>query len=396
MSVKITRDQVIAFRLEVQNLNRRVDERSLVDAAGVCGVQNSPPGSALLALNARVSGVSREALNNAISEDRSLVQSWCMRGAPFYFPLTDLPVFTTGVLPPGENAQRHFILGVEQSLDELGMPLAEVVDRIRDTIGTVLSGRRLSVNDLGTELAEQIAPDLPTNQRTGWEQEGPYAKGQPREEGVVHFCLRVLTLQKVICFAPREGNKAPFVLLDEWLESQGPEMGPEDARAELLRRYLHAYGPSTRGDFATWLGVRSREAESWWDLLEGEMTEVDFGRRTWILTDDLKALQSPSTPTGVRLLPPRDPYIQGRDREAIIDKQFHRDVFKTVGEPGTVLVDGRIVGTWRARKQGKKLSMSLTAFDSVSAQAKKALASEANEVASLRGATSAEVGYDTY
>ncbi|GAA1551925.1 DNA glycosylase AlkZ-like family protein [Brevibacterium picturae] len=244
MSVKVTRDEVIAFRLEAQNLNRRVDGQSLVAATGVCGVQNSPPGSALLALNARVSGVTREAVNAAISDDKSLLQSWCMRGAPFYFPTIDLPIFTTGALPTTEDGRRHFVLGVEASLNRLEMSLAEVVDRTRNAIGTVLSGRTLTVNDLGTDIAEQIAHELPKSKRADWESEGPYAKGQPLGEGVVHFCLRILTLQKVICFAPREGNKAPFVLLDEWIDNDVPEMAPEDARAELLRRYLHAYGPS--------------------------------------------------------------------------------------------------------------------------------------------------------
>ncbi|MDN5635151.1 MAG: winged helix DNA-binding domain-containing protein [Brevibacterium sp.] len=395
MSVKVTRDEVIAFRLQAQNLNRRLNEQSLVAATGVCGVQNSPPGSALLALNARVQGVTSEAVNAAISDDKSLLQSWCMRGAPFYFPTSDLPIFTTGALPPTDDGRRHFVRGVEASLDELGMSLAEVVDRARDTIGSVLSDRRLTVNDLGVEIAEQIAHDLPKNKRASWEREGPYAKGQPLGEGVVHFCLRILTLQNVICFAPRDGNKAPFVLLDEWLAAEVPVMAPEDARAELLRRYLHVYGPSTRGDFASWLGVRSREGEAWWDLLDGEMTEVDFGRRTWVLSEDLDALQSPPTPTGVRLLPPRDPYIQGRDRGTIIDKQFHRDVFKTVGEPGTVLVDGRILGIWRARKKGKNLSMSVTAFDPLSAHAKKSVEAEAEKVASLRGAAAVEVDVDS-
>ena len=137
--------------------------------------------------------------------------------------------------------------------------------------------------------------------------------------------------------------------------------------------------------------MRSREGESWWNLLEDELTEVDFGRRTWVLTEDLDALQSPPTPTGVRLLPPRDPYVQGRDRETIIDKQFHSDVFKTVGEPGTVLVDGRIIGTWRARKKGKNLSVSVTAFGRLSAHTKKSVEAEAKKVASLRGAAAVEV-----
>ena len=44
-----------------------------------------------------------------------------MRGSPFYFPTADAPVFTTGVLPPTEEATRRFILGAGQSVDRLGL-----------------------------------------------------------------------------------------------------------------------------------------------------------------------------------------------------------------------------------------------------------------------------------
>ena len=43
-----------------------------------------------------------------------------MRGAPFYFPTVDAPVFTTGVLPMTEAARVHLIIGVEGALDKLG------------------------------------------------------------------------------------------------------------------------------------------------------------------------------------------------------------------------------------------------------------------------------------
>ena len=56
------------------------------DVAGRCGVQDSLPGSALLALHARVEGVTREGLDAAIGEDRSLLTTWAMRGAPFAPP----------------------------------------------------------------------------------------------------------------------------------------------------------------------------------------------------------------------------------------------------------------------------------------------------------------------
>jgi len=109
---------------------------------------------------------------------------------------------------------------------------------------------------------------LSKKQRTVWEEERPQDRGQPLGEGVVHFCIRILTLQWRVCFAPRAGNKAPFVLFGEWLGDPIPEFDPEVARAELLRRYLRCYGPSTRGDFAAWAGIYAGDTDPWWDLVE--------------------------------------------------------------------------------------------------------------------------------
>jgi hypothetical protein len=396
MAVKVSRPDVIAFRLHAQHLTERLGEQGLLDAAGLCGIQNSPPGSALLALHARVRNLSQARVDEAVAEDKSLLQSWCMRGSPFYFPTADAPVFTTGVLPPTEKAMRQFILGAGQSVDRLGLGLTEAVALTGAEIHDVLTGRRLAIDELGAELAERISRKLSRKQRDIWEQEGPHAAGQPLGEAVVHFCIRILTLQKVVCFAPRDGNKAPFVLVDEWLSDPIPDTDPQTARAELLRRYLRCYGPSTRADFAAWLGVRAGDAGLWWSLVEDEMTEVEFGRKTWILTADLDALQSAPTPKGVRLLPPRDPYTQLRDRETTIDKQHHRDVWRAVGDPGTVLVDGEIAGVWRPRKRGRKLIITLRSFGTLPARTHKPLQAEAEQVATLRGASCVDVEFDSY
>lgn len=396
MAEEVAKGNVIAFRLGAHHLAERLGEDGVLDAAGRCGVQNSPPGSALLALHARVRNLTRERVAEAVAEEKSLLQTWCMRGSPFYFPTADAPVFTTGVLPPTEKAMRHLVLGVELVLSRLDMSLIEAVELTRAQIGDVLSGRRLAVDELGAELAERIAPRLPTRQRDVWEEEGPYVVGQPLGEGVVHFCLRILTLRRVVCFAPRAGNKAPFVLVDEWLGDPIPDVDPEAARAELLRRYLRCYGPSTRGDFAAWVGIRAGDTDPWWSLVENELTQVEVGGMAWILTEDLDALRSSPMPKGVRLLPPRDPYTQMRDRETIVAKQHHREVWKTVGEPGTVLVGGAIAGTWRPRKRGRKLTLVIKSFGSLLARDRKSLQDEAEQVAPLRGASSVDVEFDTY
>ncbi|WP_328473149.1 winged helix DNA-binding domain-containing protein [Actinoplanes sp. NBC_00393] len=393
MAVKVSRVDVIAYRLHAQHLDERLGKQGLLEAAGACGIQNSPPGSALAALHARVRNLSQDRFDAAVAEDKSLLQSWCMRGSPFYVPAAEAAVFTTGVLPPTEEAMRHFILGAGPSVDELGLELTDAVALAGAEIGDVLTGRRLAIDELGAELAERIAGKLSRKQRDIWQKEGPYAAGQPLGEGVVHFCIRILTLQKVVCFAPRDGNQAPFVLVDEWLSDPIPDTDPESARAELLRRYLRCYGPSTRADFAAWLGVRPGDAGPWWSLVEDEMTEVSFGRRTWILTEDLDGLRSATMPKGVRLLPPRDPYTQLRDRGTVVDKQHHRDVWKAVGAPGVVLVDGEIAGVWRSRKSGRKLTMTVSSFGTLPARSRKPLLAEAEQLATLRGASSVDVDF---
>jgi len=393
--VRVGRGEVIAFRLHAHHLTERRPADQLRSVAGTCAVQNSPPGSALLALGARVEGVTQGRIDHLEGEAKSLLQTWCMRGSPFYFPTVDAPVFTTGVLPATETVRMHLILGVEHALHALDMSLDEAVEHTAEQIGAVLSGRQLAINELGEALAERITGTLSPAQRTTWQAIGPYGTNQPLGEAVVHFCLRILTLRGIVCLAPRSGNKAPFVLLEEWLGHPLPEVEPEHARADLLRRYLHCYGPSTRPDFAAWLGVYTGDVDPWWSLLDDELVPVDVdGRRTWALAEDLDTLQSPPEARGVRLLPPRDPYTQMRDRTTIVDKQHHREVWTTVGEPGTVLADSRIVGTWRPRKSGHKLTLTVKGFQPLSTELQNTLCEQAEHVAELRGASTLQVEFD--
>src|SRR6185503_20239057 len=153
---KVSRSDVIAFRLNAHHLIERLDENGLLDAAGRCGIQNSPPGSALLALHARVRNITQQQVREAIAEEKSLLQTWCMRGAPFYFPTADAPIFTIGVLPPTEEAMLHFIVGVEQTLGKLDISLTEAVELTGAEIHDVLSGRQLAINELGADVAKRI------------------------------------------------------------------------------------------------------------------------------------------------------------------------------------------------------------------------------------------------
>ncbi len=394
MVVAVARSQVVGFRLRAHGLDGRLDRAELAVAAGRCGIQDSPPGSALLALHARVRGVSADRVHRAIADERTLLRTWSVRGAPFLVPTADLPVFTTGVLPTTERAGRRLVLGVGEQLDRLELSLADAVALVEAETGAVLAGRRLAITELGHEVAARVGAKLSVGQRSRWQEPGPWSPGQPVGEGVVHFCLRILTLRRVVCFAPRHDNTAPFALLDEWLPQPIPALDPSAARAELLRRYLRCYGPSTRRHFAEWLGVRAGDTDPWWTPLEPELTEVETAGRAWLLTTDLAALHNASQPLGVRLLPPRDPYTQQRDRALLLDPARHREVWRTVGEPGTVLADGELVGSWRPRTTGRRLVLTMTPFAPVTARQRRAVEREAQQVAALRGAADVQVVVD--
>lgn len=387
--IEVQAGDVIAFRVRTHHLDARRPASDVAEVLGACGIQNSPPGSALLALNARVEDVTPNLIDRLVNE-KALLPTWSMRGAPYYFPTADASVFTTGVLPTTESARIHLILGVEPALKQIDLGLDQVVALISPAVRAVLHGRQLAINELGKEVAERVADELPTTTRSVWMAEGPYAENQPLGEAIVHFCLRILTLQGIVCFARRTENKAPFVLVDEWLGEPPTEV--DNARYELVRRYLRCYGPSTRKDFAAWVGVYVGDVDAWWNTIEDELSPVSIdGRRTWMLSRDVALLGQSTEPRGVRLLPPGDPYTQMRDRDVIVAKAHHREVWQTVGSPGTVLAEGRIVGTWRPRKKGTRLTLKLVTFEPLTTTQIEQLQDEAEQVAALRGASAVQI-----
>jgi hypothetical protein len=92
---------------------------------------------------------------------------------------------------------------------------------------------------------------------------------------------------------------------------------------------------------------------------------------------------------GVRLLAPGDPVLLGRDREALLeDPALRKQVWAAAGGAGIVMAGGSPVALWRARKQGKRLEVTVDAFGELPEHA---LVEQAERLAPHRGCTSVEV-----
>ena len=295
-SLELTREQILAYRRRVQSLDARLPPGgNSLRLAAWAGLQDSVPRSALHSLHARVQGVGANAW-----EDPALVQVWGPRYTAFAVPSDAHAAFTLARLPQkGRIRDRAF---------ELAARLHEHLD-----------GRQLPMDPVGDAL------------------------------GVHPNSLRyaALTGRVLIRWA---GARQPTV----WTVPP-PPMGPMEALIELVRRYLHWYGPSTVEAFVRWGGIDAPAAAAAFEGLRPSLAAVHttVGER-WILADDKPTFRQPAAPpAAARLLPSGDPFylLWGADREFLVADATHRAALWTSRVwPGAVLVGGEIVGTWRRAK----------------------------------------------
>jgi hypothetical protein len=323
-------------------------------------------------------------LENAIEERRTLAQAWSVRAAPHLFPAADLDIFTLGLLPWDETSLRHFVRGVSDHLDKAGMSAPRLLELTSELVGQALKGRALVKEDLGIEVARLMEPMLLPEQAARWHEKDLFGHFG---ETMVRYALYLSSLQGRVMFGRREGSRALLVRPDEWLRAPSYRATPEEARAELVRRYLRCYGPSSPSDLAAWAGICPDQAAAMWALVRDELTDVDLaGRAASILSSDVAAYDSPSKAEGVRLVPPHDPYLQMRDRSLLVpDVTRHASIWKATGNPGAILHEGEVIGTWRPRKKGREMGFEVELFTHPRG-IEAGIAEEAGAVAGLRNA----------
>ena len=150
----------------------------------------------------------------------------------------------------------------------------------------------------------------------------------------------------------------------------------------MVRGVLRLLGPATPKQVAGYLDAPVKETEAHWPD-DVETVVVDGAERD-IVIDDVAALADPPDTSGlVRLLGPFDLFLQSRDREVVVpDEASRKDLWRTIGRPGGVLVGHEVLGTWRPRASGKKLRIAVNAWSRLPD-----LTEQAERLATFRGVT---------
>lgn len=356
----LTWPEVWARRLSRHFLLRRASNRELVTVTGaVCGIHAQMLPAAELSLGLRVEGLTQQVVRSALWQQRSLVKTYGIRGTIHLFPSDELPLWMAALRYRDESRELA-------RLSQMGLS-APQLSAIVDAIGQALDGQRLTIAELGEEVARRAG---------AWalDETAPAFGGSyfPRWR----MALGWAATQGQLCFGPNQGTAVTFVRPDQWLGSW-QHVDPADAIAQVLRRYLRAYGPATARDFGQWFNLKVRSARSVVESLAGELQVIDVEgyRCLQLAADDAQAAVA-SAADSVRLLPHFDCYLRGSHPRERLTAGFAARAAGGTGTFPVLLVGGTVGGVWQRRSRARRSDIRVESFVPLSPAQQDELADE--------------------
>jgi hypothetical protein len=358
--------QVHAWRMSQHGLSPRFSSQDVVGAVTrTAGIQAQVMSAAELALCTRVEGLAPRDVQAAIFQDRTLVKTWAMRGTLHLLAASELPLYV---------AARDWQQTARWSnyFTAFGLTTSAQQEAFLSAIPHVLEQGPLTRKQLADAVASHtgIAQARDFMLSESW--------GTP---------LKPAAYRGDLCFGPGQGKTATFMnprgSIGEWQPIE-----PQQALAELARRYLWAYGPATSDDFRFWWGCGKTLAKTLFHELSEEVEEVEVeGWRAFALRATVPLMQSVEPVEQIHLLPLFDAYTIGappRGGEPLLAPAYKSQVFNQQGWAfAVVLVNGSIQGVWDYTIRRSHIVVKVNLFCSSTTAIRKGIAAEAERLGHL-------------
>jgi hypothetical protein len=315
-------------------------------ASDLVGLHSSDPAAVFLSAAARLKTPARAvpALERALYDDRTLVRALGMRRTMFVLPLDLVPVVQaacTDALVPGER--KRFVTMVED---------AGITRDGKRWLKKVETATLAAVEELREATASELSKAVPALRKQISVGEGK------KWAGTIGVSTRVLFLlateQRIVRGRPKgswTSSQYRWAPMDAWLVDGVPVIPAAEARAELVRRWLGAFGPATTTDVKWWTGWTVAQTTAALAAVDAVEVSLEDGPG-WLLPDDLAPVRPPKP--WVALLPGLDPTTMGWKERSWYLGPHGPALFDRNGNAGpTVWVDGRAVGAWTQRRDGE-------------------------------------------
>ncbi len=334
----------------------------------VCGLHAQVATTPYLSLWNRVEAFEDALLDEALYTAKSLVKTWVMRGTLHVFPSADLPIYNKALRRMWFEHHGCFMHAPDWPSKE------ERRNVIYPKILKALAQKPLRRKDLDDKVRSMLKDYPKPYERlfSGW---GGILKETAYEGLTVH--------------AQPLKRESFFARLDKWLPHVDlNKISEEEAHKKLLLKYLRGYGPATQQDFCLWSGLMAGDAKN---AIESAGSKIDVVKvegvngRFLFLKHDFKLIDSVNLDEKAPpcLLPKYDSLLLGhKDRTRIISDEHKKRVFKPkVGDiAATLLINGRIAGTWRHKKTKHALTITITPFQKIAKDDLKEVEQKAKEL----------------
>lgn len=347
--------EVCSRRLERHALASPATDASPAEIAGtLCGVHAQILTAGEVSLGIRLTGSSRQDIQQALWTDRSLVKTFGPRGTVHLLATRDLPLWTGALSAiPAANAFPEEIRLTAGEADEI---VATIAEALADAELTVDALTEALVARLGPWAGEPVMPAF----QAMW----------PRWRMVTHMAAQ----RGALCFGPNRGRKVTYTSPQRWLPGFRP-VEAQEALAGIVKRYLHAYGPATPGQFARWIGAPAGWATTLFETLAPALNVVALeGERAWVNAGDMAFPSAPAR--SVRLLPYFDAYAVGcHPRERVFPGRAAERALARgqAGNYPVLLIGGVVAGVWHQRRAGKAIAITVEPLQTLTAAQRREL-----------------------
>jgi len=362
--LRVTAAQAAAFRLQRQHLTAARSHAPIVDVVRDSGgIQAQVQSAAEMAIWTRRRQTRREDVRRALWDTRELVKTSAMRLTLHVIPAADLAIYVDAMRPASRAVLARWQRRLKITAAHVGIMIDTVLDALADG---ALPQQELVAR------AKRRAP-----------------KGMRAWLDHAWSAVRPAVIEGAIVYGPPRGAEATFVRVDRWLGPQA-ELTVEAARAELLRRFLRAFGPATAHDFAKWSGMKVSETRTVVAGLGPELTPVSVdGAAGWILSADADALTgSTLDAAAVRLLGAFDSFLLAHaTKEHLVEPRFYKRVYRAQGWISAVVLRGAtVVGTWTQAAECKRTIVDVELFRREPAAVRRAIEDEVAALSAFLGA----------
>jgi hypothetical protein len=301
--------------------NQHLSDPTLTDPVAVVthfgAVQAQEYGISKWSLGQRAVGVDDAAVQRAV-DDGTILRTHALRPTWHYVAAADIRWIqaVTGPRVGRFNAYYNRSHGIDE---DFGAKTTRVITE------ALRGGNHLTRKELGEALGRG---------------------GLPASGNQLAYVVMWAELRALIANGAMRGKQHTYALVEE-RAPDAVELDPDDALAELTRRYFTSHGPATVKDFAWWSSLTVATIKRGVALLGDELTsEVVEGRTYWFVPGPAPEPEPAGT---VHLLQPYDEFIvaytESRDVANIAGRVFDIENENTLVQ--AIVLDSQVVGVWR-------------------------------------------------